>query len=98
MVTPAQAAAARNEPIVVTDSRPARNLAPDFVNYVISQLLELDGIDYNTIYAGGIHVYTTLDLDMQQAAAPRCSAPSATPTEFWPERRKWMPTDWSSRK
>lgn len=68
MITPAQSEAARAEPIVVTDERPARNLAPDFVNYVISQLLELDGIDYNTIYAGGIHVYTTLDLDMQQAA------------------------------
>lgn len=68
MITPEESAAAREAPIVVTDTRPARNLAPDFVNYVISQLLELDGIDVNTIYAGGIHVYTTLDLDMQRAA------------------------------
>lgn len=68
MITPAESAAAREEPIVVTDSRPARNLAPTFVNYVIGQLLELDGIDANTVYAGGIHVHTTLDLDMQRAA------------------------------
>lgn len=68
MITAADAAAAKAEPLAVTDSRPARNLAPTFVNYVINQLLELDGIDVNTIYAGGIHVYTTLDLDMQRAA------------------------------
>lgn len=67
-ITPAEGETARNAPIVVTDSRPARNLAPDFVSYVISQLLELEGIDVNTIYAGGLRVYTTLDLDMQIAA------------------------------
>lgn len=79
MITPAQSAAARAEPIVVTDSRPARNLAPDFVNYVVSQLLELDGIDVNTIYAGGIHVYTTLDLDMQRAAEEAMERAFANP-------------------
>lgn len=79
MITPAQSTAARAEPIVVTDSRPARNLAPDFVNYVVNQLLELDGIDVNTIYAGGIHVYTTLDLDMQRAAEEAMERAFANP-------------------
>lgn len=59
---------ARNAPIVLTESRSVRNLAPDFVTHVIGQLLELDGVDANTIYAGGLHIYTTLDLDMQQMA------------------------------
>nr|MBO2471970.1 penicillin-binding protein [Bacillota bacterium] len=70
MITPEESAAARSEPINVVDpdSRPARNLAPAFVNYVVSQLLQLPGIDVNTIYTGGIHVYTTLDLDIQRAA------------------------------
>src|SRR5690625_4728683 len=68
MITPAESEAARAEPIVVTDSRPARNLAPTFVNYIISELLELDGIDANTIYGGGLRIYTTLDLDLQMMA------------------------------
>lgn len=67
-ITAAESEAARAAPIVLADSRPVRNLAPYFVNYVIGQLLEIDGIDVNTIYAGGLQVHTTLDLDMQRAA------------------------------
>jgi len=68
MITPSESSAARQEPIVLADSRPPRNLAPYFVNYVIQQLLQLDGIDANAVYAGGLHVHTTLDLDVQRAA------------------------------
>lgn len=68
MITPSESSAARQEPIVLADSRPPRNLAPYFVNYVIQQLLQLDGIDANAVYAGGLHVHTTLDLDLQRAA------------------------------
>lgn len=67
-ITAADAEAARTAPISLAESQPVRNLAPDFITYVVGQLLELDGIDVNTIYAGGIQVYTTLDLDMQRAA------------------------------
>ena len=82
MITPAEAAAARAEPIVVTQSSQPRNLAPHFVNYVIQRLLELDGIDANTIYAGGLHVYTTLDLDMQQAAEAAIQQAFSDPTSL----------------
>src|SRR5690606_5983588 len=68
MITPSESSAARQEPIVLADSRPPHNLAPYFVNYVIQQLLQLDGIDANAVYAGGLHVHTTLDLDLQRAA------------------------------
>jgi len=68
MITQEEAEAARREPITVTESQQPRNLAPYFVNYVIQRLLELPGIDANAIYAGGLHVHTTLDLDMQRAA------------------------------
>ncbi|MBO8142838.1 MAG: penicillin-binding protein 1A [Firmicutes bacterium] len=68
MITPTEARQAQEEPIRLAESRPPRNQAPYFVNYVIQRLLELDGIDANAVYAGGLHVYTTLDLDMQRAA------------------------------
>jgi len=82
MITPAEAQAARNEPITVTQSNQQRNLAPHFVNYVIQRLLELDGIDANTIYAGGLHVYTTLDLDMQRAAEEAIRQAFSDPTSL----------------
>lgn len=67
-ITRSQSEAARSSPIVVSDVRPVRNLAPDFVNHVIRRLLQLDGIDANTVYGGGLRIYTTLDLDLQMAA------------------------------
>ena len=82
MITPAEAQAARSEPITVTQSNQQRNLAPHFVNYVIQRLLELDGIDANTIYAGGLQIYTTLDLDMQRAAEEAIQQAFSDPTSL----------------
>lgn len=67
-ITAEESEAARAAPIVLTETRGGRNEAPDFVNYVITQLLAEDGFDVNTIYAGGLHIHTTLDLDMQRQA------------------------------
>lgn len=82
LITPAEALAARSEPIVVAESQLPRNLAPYFVNYVIQRLLELDGIDYNAVYAGGLHVHTTLDLDVQRAAQEAIQQAFSEPTSL----------------
>lgn len=53
-------------PIEVKDGRPTQRVAPYFVTYVREQLLSRYGSQM--VYSGGLRVYTTLDLDMQEAA------------------------------
>lgn len=65
-IAPAQAQEAKNFALELKRLKPARNEAPYFVEY-IRQLLEAKyGSD--AIYKGGLSVYTTLDLRMQELA------------------------------
>lgn len=66
-ITPAQAAAAEKEPLGVIPLKPAKTRAPYFVDYVL-QYLQSQGFSNEDLFAGGLRVYTTLDLKMQQAA------------------------------
>ncbi|HHY47132.1 MAG TPA: penicillin-binding protein 1A [Firmicutes bacterium] len=65
-ITAEEEARARNTPIRVVGLKARRNRAPYFVDYVLQQLLARYGQD--AVYKGGLKVYTTLDLDMQDAA------------------------------
>lgn len=65
-ITAAEARAAKNEPLVTVDREPNKHLAPYFVDYVLQTLLNLYG--EQRVYAGGIRVYTSLDLSIQRAA------------------------------
>ncbi|MEZ5066794.1 MAG: PBP1A family penicillin-binding protein [bacterium] len=65
-ITPEDAAAAREKEIVLADrSRPTMR-APYFVEYVRQQLVEKYGSD--RLYGEGLHVVTTLDWRIQEAA------------------------------
>lgn len=64
-ITEAQAEAAAAEPIALSRT-PFPIEAPHFVAWVRDQLPDLVGED--AIAAGGLRVYTSLDLDLQQAA------------------------------
>jgi penicillin-binding protein 1A len=58
---------AKLEPIILAQSTSAHTvLAPYFSEYVRQQIIDRYG--YDVVYSGGLKVYTTLDLDMQQAA------------------------------
>jgi hypothetical protein len=70
-LTAAEADAAFNErPLVVTDlaNPDVSLLAPHFTVEVRRQLAELPGIDAETIARGGLNIYTTIDMDMQDLA------------------------------
>jgi membrane peptidoglycan carboxypeptidase len=45
----------------------AKNLAPEFTDYVIPKLRANPSYDEDTFFRGGLRVRTTLDLDLQQA-------------------------------
>ncbi len=53
-------------PIELKDGRRPQTIAPYFVTYVRDQLIDRYGAQM--VYTGGLRVYTTLDLEMQQAA------------------------------
>ena len=66
-----QAALARTEPLVVYEgtSEDAAYEYPWFVDYVISEtmdILEARGLEPELVYTGGLHIHTTLDVDVQQ--------------------------------
>lgn len=61
-----QADAANRAPLGVIEKRSSKDVAPYFVDYVRTQLLERYGRDL--VYKGGLKVYTTLDLRLQELA------------------------------
>ncbi|MGB4249837.1 MAG: transglycosylase domain-containing protein, partial [Limnochordia bacterium] len=65
-ITAAEAAAAKAEPLVLAERQSRKVQARYFVDYVVGQLIDMYGEDM--VFNGGLHVYTTLDLDMQRAA------------------------------
>ena len=76
-ITPSQAEEAKAEKVKLADnSAPinfAKNSAPYFVDYVVTQL-EGMGYDSQQIYSGGMKIYTTLDSKMQNAAEDSVSS------------------------
>jgi penicillin-binding protein 1A len=66
MITAAERDAARHEPIVIAKPHPVPVRSPLFVDWVRSEILDRYGED--VLYRGGLHVTTTLDLDVQTAA------------------------------
>lgn len=65
-LTPAEAAAAKGEPLILSERKERVVEARYFVDYVTQQLLETYG--EAAVFGGGLRVYTTLDLEMQRAA------------------------------
>jgi penicillin-binding protein 1A len=63
-ITSQQAAVAKEEPLKLAGLR--GGLAPYFVDYVASQLIDTYGA--TAVHRGGLRVHTTLDLRMQKAA------------------------------
>ncbi|MGE5587323.1 MAG: penicillin-binding protein 1A [Clostridia bacterium] len=61
-----EAEAASKAPLGVIEKRSSKEVAPYFVDYVRAQLLERYGQE--TVYKGGLKVYTTLDLRLQETA------------------------------
>ncbi|MBE3576545.1 MAG: PBP1A family penicillin-binding protein [Limnochordales bacterium] len=66
-ISEAQARAAQAEPLTLATPRQREANAAAFVDYVITQLLN-EGFTETDIWAGGLQIYTTLDLSMQAAA------------------------------
>jgi penicillin-binding protein 1A len=65
-ITTQQAADARNQPLRLNLARDPNSLAPDFVEEVRRFLENKYGSDQ--VHAGGLRVYTSVDLDLQKAA------------------------------
>ncbi|MDI6871992.1 MAG: penicillin-binding protein 1A [Bacillota bacterium] len=65
-LTPAEAEAAKEAPIKTVGLKLSRTKAPYFVEYVTQYLLDRYGA--SAVYSGGLKVYTTLDLKVQEAA------------------------------
>ncbi|QIA28093.1 PBP1A family penicillin-binding protein [Thermaerobacter sp. PB12/4term] len=68
MITAAEAEQAQAEPLRLRPPDEPDTRAPYFVDYVRDQLAAQVPELANQIYTGGFRIYTTLDLDMQQAA------------------------------
>jgi penicillin-binding protein 1A len=65
-LTPAEAEAAKASPIRTVGLKLSRAKAPYFVEHITQYLLDRYGA--SAVYAGGLRVYTTLDLKVQEAA------------------------------
>ena len=65
-ITPAQAAAAKAEPLGLRIEAPPNSVAPYFVEEVRRQLEKEYGVD--EVHGAGLRVYTTLNLDLQRVA------------------------------
>ena len=65
-ITPAQAAAAKAEPLGLKIEIPPNSISPYFVEEVRRQLEKEYGVD--EVHGAGLRVYTTLDLDLQKVA------------------------------
>ncbi|MCX7942179.1 MAG: penicillin-binding protein 1A [Dictyoglomaceae bacterium] len=57
---------AYNSPIKVISPKKSSYLAPYFFDYVVKELIKRFGKD--TVYQGGLKIYTTLDLNLQKIA------------------------------
>ncbi|HEX3940474.1 MAG TPA: PBP1A family penicillin-binding protein [Acidobacteriaceae bacterium] len=65
LITAAQANAAKAEPLGLNIQAPPNNVAPWFIEEVRRELEQDFGVQAR---AAGLHVYTTLDLDLQEAS------------------------------
>jgi penicillin-binding protein 1A len=65
-ITAAQAADAKNKPIVLNVQKDPNSLAPHYVEEIRRYLEAKYGSDQ--VHEGGLRVYTTLDMDLQKAA------------------------------
>ncbi len=65
-ITEAQAERAQAAPVVVIGLKASKTKAPYFVDYITQYLLDRYG--EQQVYAGGLKVYTSLDLKIQEAA------------------------------
>ena len=65
-ITAAQAADARNRPIVLDLQKDPNSLAPHYVEEIRRYLEAKYGTDQ--VHAGGLRVYTSLDMDLQKSA------------------------------
>ena len=83
-----QVAAAKVEPLVVfegTSDESSYYEYPWFVDYVVSEtmeLLEKQGMEPDLVYTGGLHIYTTLDVDVQQSLESAFADPSNFPASY----------------
>lgn len=66
MISSEQAEAAKAEEIKLAGLKPRESTAPYFVDYVLQDLLARYGEE--KVYGGGLKVYTSLDLKMQEQA------------------------------
>lgn len=66
-ITREEAEKAKAEPIVVVEQQPPRRQAHYFVEWLLQTYL-IPKFGDQQVYAGGLRVYTTLDLDAQKAA------------------------------
>ncbi|MBO8126834.1 MAG: penicillin-binding protein 1A [Firmicutes bacterium] len=66
MITREEYEQARAEEIKLAGLKPRETKAPYFVDYILKDLLAKYGEEQ--VYAGGLKVYTTLDLEMQEKA------------------------------
>lgn len=65
-ITPQIAEEAKAKPLIVKQLAPPVTIAPYFVEYVKQELIDKYGV--NTVFKGGLRIYTTIDLDMQNKA------------------------------
>jgi penicillin-binding protein 1A len=81
-ITPEEATEAKAQPVKVIELKPIETKAPYFVDYILQNYL-IPKFGAHQVSAGGLRVYTTLDLDMQVAAenALRSVLPTGTPDE-----------------
>jgi len=63
-----EAAAAKEEPLVLAELQPRVQVAPYFIDYVLAELAQRHPDVAAGVYQAGYRIYTTLDLDMQRAA------------------------------
>lgn len=68
MISPAEARAARAEKIVLRPGQAPPGKAPYFVQEVVNYVIGKYTNGTRLLAAGGLSIYTTLDLEMQQAA------------------------------
>ena len=65
-ITAAAASSAKSTELKIVPKGNASEIAPYFLDYITQHLIEKYGAD--AVYKEGLKIYTTLDLDMQQAA------------------------------
>jgi len=74
IITPAQAAEAKAEPLTLASTGPPAPVGPYYIDYITTLLREAQAAGARNIpnpadlYTGGYRIYTSLDLKMQKAA------------------------------